>query len=350
MMTNGFTEYTKELLPFRTRGVQTNRQLLASLTEPNIKANCINIARQLIGDEIRDIGGDLYKGGKTFDEYKLKVYTRNVLDSYYPLLRTTNGGILYDIPHLAVAAEAMYNGGRSADDVKRVYGISALTNMGYIVNSVQDFKAKARGGVLKTIISSTNFECKTIPSINNRYMMYFTMPSGYNCFVYEPQNIVQLAFLNKVIGMDGASAGSVLSNTNRGLLIQEISLQTENQFARQIYGAHFATLTGYYKQNFFSLYNNSLSDLSLRDIYASVLTPTMCEMMYGFLRILNGDIANAGLLSSDCYINHITPSRLSFCLKNTYNIVNTLPNVCKLVKYVQPENFSLLNILRGIEF
>lgn len=349
-MTNGFTEYTKELLPFKARGLQTNKQLLSSLTESKIRSMCVSIARQLIGDEIKDIGGDIYQGGKTFDEYNLKVYARNVLDTYYPLLRTTNGGILYDIPHLAVAAEAMYYGGRSEDDVKRMYGISVLANMQYIINSVQDFKSKSRGGVLKTIISRSNFECKTIPAINNRYMMYFTIPEGYNCFIYEPQSIVQLAFLNRVIGMDGISAGKVLSNTNRGLLIQEISLQTENQFARQIYGAQFATLTGYYKQNFISLYNKSLSDLSLRDIYATVFTPTMCEMMNGFLNILNEDIASAGLLSSDCYINYITPSRLAFCLKDTFNIASTLPRACKNVQFVNPNDFKILNIVRGIDF
>lgn len=300
-------------------------------------------------DETKDFGGDMYKGGITFEKSYVKKYVREILDNCYAYLQDGNGYIYYDIPHLFVASQVMnYKYGRSVDSTK-VIAAAMLLNVEDISKKIVTV-LKSRGKGLKVGFKFNTYESKKV-DYNKKYMMYLTIPEGYNCYLYEPHNIVQIAFLT-VMGMDTNNIGNILNSNSNGLLIGSVPQFVETLVYDSIFRNKMYKLDGYFGNNFVSMYNQAIKDKLVGEgynapfLYYDRIIPTMCQLMdSAFFKPYLRDIgSNTDLTDEDCFINYITPSCVSVCVRKDLDVRYVLPSVANKLSIVNPE-MDFTNIL-----
>lgn len=334
----------------KNNGLQVNPELLTSTM--GVYKDFMNTARTLLGNESKDLGGDFYNGGFEIDDYLLRRYTRMLLDDDYAILKGSDGAIYRDTAHLILAKESMRKHGRSEEDLDRVLALSYIASSNYILQSITTVKkVTARTNRIAPPIkpSITYYDCSKYPFIFDRYMISICTPQGYTSYVYEPTYIASFVFLTKVCGMTAEFANEYIKqNTDKGLLLTSVPLEVENKFAKTIFGGGILKLDGFFKKNYHS---KASSVLENSNVFMECIKPYMLGAMGALVQKVYEDMAKLpDILDTDCYINQLTPSRISVCLRSDLSINEVLPSVANKFSPVDISQFSYLNYANGGEY
>lgn len=331
----------------KTRGVRITDRY--SSIKPEILAKKLRMsAHQVILkaseglDESKDLGGDLYLGGDSYDEVMTRRYLRNVLDDCAIYLQDMYGNISRDMQQIYIASCIMQNKyGRYYDGTK-VLATGIILNSDNIANKIATV-LKSRNRIFKLNLSYVDYSSKKV-DYARKYMMYLTIPSGYKCYLFEPHNIAQIAMLTS-FGMDTNTMKNYVSPSGNGLIIGGINQSTETKVCDTIFRKKVYRMDGYFAQQFLTMYDNALrekyidpNEMNTPYYYFGTLIPIMCSLMdkafyQPYLSDLNN---NLDLLESDCFINFMTPWSVSVCIREDLDINYILPSVAKKMTFVNP--------------
>ena len=300
------------------------------------------IKASLGADETKDFGGDLYLGGNTFNDSMVKQYIREILDDCYSYLQDINGKVLWDMPHIFIASYALqYKYARFHDSTK-VLAAGLLLNSKDIVPTIAAL-LKNRGKRIKLGFNYSTYDCKKC-DYSKKYMMYLTIPNGYNCYLYEPHNIAQIAFL-MTLGMNVNDVGNYIGSNKNGLLIGSIPQSVETSVSDTIFRNRVLKLDGFFGNQFLDRYTQAIRNKNFivegynpSFYYYESIIPTMCKLMdsafyQGYLHDIN---SNLDLTEEECFINYITPTCVSVCIRKDLDVNYVLPSVVNKLSIVNP--------------
>ena len=292
-------------------------------------------------DETKDFGGDLYLGGDTFDKYNVKRYIRDILDDCFVYLQSESGSIYYDLPHIMVASSVLkYSRGRTLDSVK-VLSAGLLLNAESISNRVSII-LKKRPRQIRIALNSGSFEAgKT--DYTKRYMMYLTIPRGFKCYLYEPRNIAQIALLSSM-GVRPDVMNSYIGDNKNGLIIGSIPQFVETLLSDMIFRNKVKKMDGYFGRDFKTLYAQYIDSKQLGEGYSAPfyylesILPIMCSLMdSAFFQPYLQDLSNnVYVTEDDCFINYITPTCVSVCIRGDIDVMYLLPSIASKLTLVNP--------------
>lgn len=290
-------------------------------------------------DETKDFGGDISNGGYTFDEIKLKAYISSILDDATSYLRSPSGKINYSMDNILIGYNILRNRGRFEDSVKVLY-IGLLYNSYYIADIINRIrKTKSKPTKIGFYIGS--YSAKKY-DYHHKYMMYLTIPKGFKCYLFEPENIVHIVLLSRLGGMNSAQIKNYLSVNKGGILISEIDMQTEMLAYDTILRNKIYKLNGYYgkkfkEENRKAVVDNGENINSSSDIYYTrVLMQDFLALMDKVFYInYNKDLVNKPeITEKECFINFATPRSASVCIREDLDINYVLPSLAKKMKEV----------------
>ena len=327
---------------YKEKNVADILNILVSYIHKSIRNACMGGV-----DETRDFGGDIFKGGTTYDTYSVKRYMREILDDCFSYLQDDSGVIHYDMPHILVASSVLqYERGRLADSTK-------VLSAGLLLNA--ESIAQKMSAVLKTKGKKINIGFNYSTYQARKYMMYFTIPRGYNCYLFEPHNIAQIALLTQ-FGMNADSIANVVDSGKQGLLISGIPQSIETLVYDTLFRNQIVRLNGYFANQFRTMYNRAIQNKSIGTggfsapyFYFEHILPTMCSLMdtHFFQPYIHDISQHLDLTEQDCFINYITPSRVSLCLRSDLDINYVLPSVSKMMVRVNPR-MDFTNVMNYI--
>lgn len=339
----------------KNKGLPLNTELLSASS--NVYTDFFNTAREYLGNEAKDLGGNFVAGGVQIDDYSLKSYTRMLLDDAYSFLKDSDGRICRDVAHFAIAREVLRGKGREDEELKKISALGLISCADYMRNMITVLsrsKTKNKGVFKPNIYQSLNdFSCVKHPFVFDRYMVYLTTPKGFDSYIYEPSFIAPMMFLTSVCDMPLDEAYKYINDSkNKGLLLSDVSLRTENRFSEVIYSGGVLRADGYFKSAYFKAFDKLKSVAgSERSVYRSIIKPQMLKFMGSVIKQINEDIAkNPDIRPEDCYVNHISPRRISVCMRSDLNISEVLPSVYnKFIKFNLRE-YNLINYVLGGEY
>ena len=340
--------YDTYIRKLRYRGIVVNSGKLSLFRVDGVRRYLLDVARNYGGAEIQN----LMNKSDLKDMYDFRVYTRSLLGKYYPMLRTMSGCIRYDVPHFGVVLALMKQDGVSEDVMRKVVALSILFNVDDVLDSIVKFRAKCKKGYIYPIVKPDTLVCAAVPDLYRKYILYYTIPDGYDCYVYEPSTLVQVAFLRMVLRAEASSIPQILEGVRNDFLVGRVSAEVENRFAEDIYGLNFGVLNGHFKQEYYGYYQRTLEDHTMLNGYLNGLQTEMCELMSSaFMDKYEHDIgSNVELLMSDCFINFITPKMVSVLVRKGIDIHDILPSVADKLQLVDATKFNVANIFSGDEW
>lgn len=330
-----------------------NRNILVTDRYPAMKADKLedlfrktvhqSMIKASIGvDETKDFGGDLYLGGNTFDEGMVKHYLKEILDDCHYFLQDSNGKMQRDMSHILIASYALqYKYARFHDSTK-VLAAGLLLNSKDIASKVASL-LKNRGKYIKLGFSYSSYESKKY-DYAKKYMMYLTIPQGYNCYIYEPLNITQIAFL-MTLGVGATDIGNYIGSNKNGLIIGSIPQSAETMVCDTIFRNKVAKYDGFFGNQFLEMYTQAIRSKNFSSegynapfYYYESIIPTMCKLMdnafyQGFLHDIS---SNIDLTEQECFINYITPTCVSVCIRKDLDVNYILPSVANKLSIVNP--------------
>lgn len=301
-------------------------------------------------DESIDFGGDIAKGGIEFDAIKVKKYIMSILDDIVAYLRTPSGGISYDMNKIMICSNILRNRGRY-EDASKVIAAGMLYNSGHIsevLNMITKLKKPVKLGFYIGTYSAKKYD------YNQKYMMYLTVPKGYKCYLFEPENIVQIVLLSRLAGMNSAQIQQYLATNKNGVLISEIDQHTEGIVYDTLLRNKVNRLSGYYglafkQANRKAIMDNGESPESSSEVFfCKVLVHDFLKLMDRIFYIpYNNDLAlNPGVTERECFINYITPRAVSVCIRDDLDINYILPSLANKMKDVG--EFNMLDPMNYI--
>lgn len=337
----------------KSKGLPVNNKFL--LNGNNVYIDLLNRARALLGTEAKDLGDEFASGGTVIDDYGLKTYTRMLLGDSYNYLKDTNGKICRDVPHFILAREIMRGQGRDSDDLSKVSALSIIASAPYLRDVYLTLSKSKDKKVFKPNIyqSLSDFSCTKFPFVFDRFMIYLLTSEGYTSYIYEPMFTSQMMFLVNVCNMPMEEAHNYVNKSrDSGLLISGIPMWLENKLSETIYSGGVLNLDGYFKSAYYKAFDKLKNVAgSDRSVYKSSIKPQMLKLFGEVIKLINVDLAQSpDIRVEDCYVNHISPRRLSICVRSDLNISEILPNVgSKFMKFSLQE-FNLLNYALGGEY
>lgn len=289
-------------------------------------------------DETKDFGGNIYQGGIEFDKTKLKKYILAVADDAGIYLRNPSGKINYNMDSILMCSNVLRNRGRF-EDASKIMDAGMLYNSDYIaemLNRITKIKKPTKIGFYIGTYSAKKYD------YHQKYMMYLTVPQGYKCYLFEPENIVQIVILSRIAGMNSTQIQQYLNANRSGVLISEIDQHTEGVVYDTLLRNKTYKLDGYYGMAFKQanrqavVANGESPESSSDTFFCKVLIHDFLKLMDRIFFIpFNNDLAmNPSVTEKDCFINFITPRSVSVCIREDLEVGYILPSLANKLKDV----------------
>ena len=291
-------------------------------------------------DETADFGGDISRGGTTFNEISVKRYISAILDvDVSAYLRSPSGKISYDMDNILIGSNILSNRGRHEDAVK-VLEVGMLYNSAYIADVLNRI-SKLRGKNTKIGFYIGSYSAKKY-DYHQKYMMYMTIPKGYKCYLFEPENLVQMILLSKLGGMNAQQIQDYLANNKSGLLISEIDMHTEGIVYDTLLRGKIYKLNGYFGNRLkeenrkAAVSAGGSPDSNGEAFFTMVLIHDFLALMDRiFYQKYNNDlVGKPEITEKECFINFATPKSASICLREDLDINYVLPSLANKLKDV----------------
>ena len=297
-------------------------------------------------DETLDFGGDISKGGYKFEVAKLKRYLLAIADDAAAFLRSSSGEILYTMDFIYLVSQILKKRGRYEDAIKFLYA-------GFLYNASDIYAEltrilKSRGKSMRIGHNSYTDSSKYF-KYYNKYMMYMTIPNGYKCYLFEPENLIQTVLLMRLGNLTPLKCKQYLNkHSDEGILISEIGLNDETVLYNPLLRNVYARMTGYFGNVFKSECKKCYNENDNKNYYYDVLLNDLLGLMTKlFLDKYLSDLScNPELTETDCFINYMTPISVSVCIRDDLNINDILPSLAEKMKDVG--SFSLYNPLNFV--
>lgn len=290
-------------------------------------------------DETVDFGGTISKGGNTFDKIAVKKYIASILDDVSIYLRSPAGKISYDMDNILIGSNILANRERY-EDAAKVLEAGLLYNSESIAD-VLNRMSKLRGKATKIGFYIDSYSAKKY-NYHQKYMMYMTIPNGYKCYLFEPENLVQMILLSKLGGMNAQQIQEYLAINRNGLLVSEIDMHTEGIVYDTLFRSKVYKMTGYFGRKFKE--ENLKATRALGGSSGSNGEAFFTKVLIGdFLALMdkifyqkyNNDLTNRPeITEKECFINFVTPKSASVCLREDLDVNYVLPSLADKLKDV----------------
>lgn len=290
-------------------------------------------------DETADFGGTISNGGNTFDKIAVKKYITSILDDVSIYLRSPAGKISYDMDNILIGSNILSYRGRY-EDAAKVLEAGLLYNSD-IIADVLNRISKLRGKDTKIGFYIGTYSAKKY-DYHQKYMMYMTIPMGFKCYLFEPENLVQMVLLSKLGGMNAQQIQEYLAVNKNGLLVSEIDMHTEGMVYDTLFRSKIYKMNGYFGSKFKEENRKAATalggsiDSNGEAFYTKILIHDFLALMDKvFYQKYNNDLTNnPEITEKECFINFATPKSASICLREDLDVNYIFPSLTGKLKNV----------------
>lgn len=167
---------------------------------------------------------------------------------------------------------------------------------------------------------------------NKRYFPIYIVPKGYDCYIFEPKNLAQHAFLTSEVEKNSSinslvdryiEAQEILRKKKNGIFFDFLNKDIENKLMSKIASDEFPLqhMNGEYSKVLLDefldrrkSYTDSVSLDCVSNLYNRIIKPYELEVLGSYIKQFCSNIAIVDL-EKDIFIYYVSPERVAIAVK-----------------------------------
>ncbi|HBF1820565.1 hypothetical protein [Clostridioides sp. ZZV15-6597] len=291
-------------------------------------------------DKTRVFQDDIY------DITEAKSILRKFLGEEYLLFLNNNltFELDYSIERLIIIRNIIENRNNLFDDALMpvIYYIASET----IIEHLETIRSIHKS---KSISKKNKSNYNKLPNLFSKYVLDFTIPTGYKGYYYEKKNLAHIAYLSSIKKGNPTECEFMIENLKEGLFFKDLDIDLEELYLDQILSGTFddSLLDGKLSKSF-KIRNKNFKDKIKNphksNYYEYYVKPIMMSFIGMISQSLEDDANYVNKKNSFMFYN-INEYRIGVAIKNDISIQEVFPITHSLLKEVTKLNFK--DIIKG---